>query len=100
MIDPNRQPCSDCVNGRCNMNCGPSLPNDDPLGIKAAQKIAAGHLKLFNPTPQPAPESEDEAFERWWKPTFGDPANQMQIMVRDTARQAWNARSRLSAGGK
>lgn len=69
--------------------------------------------------PQPAPESEDEAFERWWcneyrsyaeliaQPICEDDYEQGIESVRSEAhrskeksRKAWNARARLSAGGK
>lgn len=43
-----------------------------------------------------APESEDEAFERWWTATHPTYLHS----VRDEAKAAWNARARLSAGGK
>lgn len=41
-----KEACADCSGGKCTMNCGPSLPNTDPLGIEAAQRIASGHAKL------------------------------------------------------
>lgn len=46
---------------------------------------------------QPAPESEDEAFEEWWnsiRPLSED------ITDGEMCRMAWNARARLSVGGK
>ena len=40
-----------------------------------------------------APESEDEAFERWWTSTHPT----YLYNVRDEAKAAWNARARLDA---
>jgi hypothetical protein len=47
---------------------------------------------------KPAPESEDEAFERWWG-AEGMVASEIRNS-HGSAKLAWDARARLSAGGK
>lgn len=53
-------------------------------------------LEMWCDDPKPAPESEDEAFERWWTATHPT----YLYSVRDEAKKAWQARARLYAGGK
>jgi hypothetical protein len=58
--------------------------------------LARAYKKLLAKTqPQPAPESEDEAFERAW-----DKDDQTDSGLKEVARRWWHARARLSAGGK
>lgn len=49
----------------------------------------------------PHAESEDEAFERWWQASgkfwAGNDTDSYEERI---ARSAWDARARLSAGGK
>ena len=42
------KPCSDCVNGKCDMNCGPVISETDAAfdSIRAARKIARGISEL------------------------------------------------------
>ena len=47
------KPCSDCVNGKCDMNCGPVISETDAAfdSIRASRKIARGISELAQPTP-------------------------------------------------
>jgi hypothetical protein len=64
-------------------------------------------LEMWCDDPQPAPESEGEAFWKWaksayseWFNSFGSLHNSDCELRADLARAAWDARARLSAGGK
>jgi hypothetical protein len=52
-------------------------------------------MMIRDATTKPAPESEDEAFERAW-----DEDAQTDSGLKEVARRWWHARARLSAGGK
>lgn len=65
----------------------------------STEELAWSNAYSKSPTKaKPAPESEDEAFERWWN-EYTRPSGEMEHH-KAKAKAAWNARARLSAGGK
>ena len=71
--------------------CGrPTTWDDAPKGPSRMDQIME---YIMSPSPKPAPESEDEAFERWFSRVWPEGAE----LVRGITQAAWNARARLDA---
>jgi len=66
-------------------------------GFKEMTEPTLEEMMIRDATTKPAPDSEDEAFERWFvfESVYVETTRTKQI-----ARSAWHARARLSAGGK
>jgi hypothetical protein len=64
----------------------------------ATEELAWSNAYSKSPTKASlAPDSEDEAFERWW---VSEGYTSSARTDYELSRIAWNARARLSAGGK